>query len=557
MTDRRSLNARLLRLALPNILTNITVPLLGIVDLGLSGHLSDPAIVGGVAISTTLFNLLYWNFSFLRMGTTGLTAQALGSGDRHAIGRNLGQSLFLAVSFGLLILILKEPIRDLLLGLLHPEPALVTYATHYYEIVVFGAPAMLMIYALNGWIIGLQNTWWPMTVSITTNILNIGLSSYLVLVEKMGIEGIAIGTLVAQWLSALGLLFGAWWLYLRRGKEPIPLPSSWRDLTKGLSRYFETNIHIFLRTLTLACVSFYFTYAGTRMGALTLAANALLYQFFSVFSYFIDGFANAAEALVGHSYGKRDRSTLTQAIKTLILWGGCLAVVVSGVYAMWGKDFLFLLTDQESIRTEALSYIKWILLLPLAGFLSFLMDGIYIGLTATKEMFLTMLLAACAFLLLFKVLPFSDPNDALWCAFVSYLVIRGVALSFLLPYYTRPRYYISVGTTKLDTEEKIKDLLNSAFGRRRIRFSSFYTTEEVGGGGRTYLNSVAELRYAGTPATLNTLLKGLERAAGRKPKEETAEIALDLDLVVHDDRILRPRDYERAYFRQGFDELIS
>lgn len=555
MTDHRALNLRLLKLAIPNILTNITIPLLGIVDLGLSGHLSDPAVVGGVAIATTLFNLLYWNFSFLRMGSTGLTAQARGTGDKKAIGRTLGQSLLLSVAFGTLILLLQSPIKTFLLGLLHPDPALSDYAGAYYDIVIWSAPAMLFIYALNGWIIGLENTWWPMVVSITTNVVNIALSSYLVLARGMGIEGIATGTLVAQWLGAGGLFFGAWRFYLQGRKEAIPLPGRLDELTSGLGRYFHTNAHIFLRTLTLACVSFYFTYAGTQMGALTLAGNALLYQFFSVFSYFIDGFANAAEAVVGYSYGKRDRSMLKLSIRTLILWGATLASVVSVAYFFWGKSFLFLLTDQTDIRTVAMIYIKWIWLLPLAGFLSFLMDGIYIGLTATKEMFYTMLLAAVAFLILFRTLPFPDPNDALWCAFITYLVIRGIALSLLLPKYLAQRYYIGIGSTLRDKESYIRGLLRVEFGRRKLRLSSFYTTEEDGKGEMIYLNSVAELRDNSSPETLTLRLKELEKKAGRRPKEETKEVALDLDLVVCDDRILRPKDFGKDYFRTGYLEL--
>ena len=553
--DERALNIRLLKLALPNILTNITIPLLGIVDLGLAGHLSDPAVVGGVAISTTLFNLLYWNFSFLRMGSTGLTAQALGAGDRRAMGRTLGQSLFLALLFGIAILLLRSPIKGLLFALLHPEPALSGYASVYYDLVIWSAPAMLLIYALNGWIIGLQNTWWPMTVSIVTNLTNIALSAFLVLARGRGIDGIASGTLVAQWLGAALLLFGAWFFYLRRKEEPIPLPKRLSELTEGLSKYFRTNVHIFLRTFVLACVSFYFTYAGTRMGALTLAGNALLYQFFSIFSYFIDGFANAAEALVGHAYGKRDRLTLRAAVRTLIVWGGCLALLVAALYFFRGQSFLFLLTDQEEIRVQAMKYIGWIWLLPLAGFLSFLMDGIYIGLTATKEMFYTMLSAALTFLLLFHILPFPDPNDALWCAIITYLVIRGIALTLILPRYSGQRCYIGVGSTRLDQEPRIRLLLEETFGKKRLRFAPFYLTPEADAGKRQYLNSVAELRHNGSPDEIIALLKATETRAGRRPKEETDEVALDLDLVVMDDRILRPRDYDRSYFRIGFDSL--
>lgn len=551
MSHTRLLNARLLKLALPNILSNITVPLLGIVDLALAGHLQDVGAIGGVSISTTIFNLIYWNFSFLRMGTTGLTAQAHGMEDKEGMGRNLAQSLTIGITFGLLILFLQSPILSGLLSLLNPEDTVLEYATQYFEIVIWGAPAILCTYALNGWIIGMQNTWWPMIVSIVTNVTNIGVSALLVLGYDWGIQGIATGTVIAQWLGVLLLLWGAWWLFLK--KKKASLPTTLRALSVGIKGYFTTNVHIFVRTLLLAFVSFSFTSVGTRMGTLTLSSNALLLQFSTIFSYFIDGFAYAAEALVGHTYGRKDRKTLLLSIRILCVWGACLAILVSLIYYAGGGYFIHFLTDLPEVRSFALHYIGWVYLLPLTGFLAFLMDGIYVGLTATRQMMISMFVAVGVFFLLNATLPFSDSNNSLWCAFVSYLLVRGIILALMLPKKLMPRHYISVGTTLLDTEKKIRTLLTNEYGEN-IRMASFYETEDAQGSGRRYLNTVAELKSNKEIPVLKNELKGLEAHVGRL-HEGHGEIALDLDLVSREDEVLRPKDFGQKYFQIGYKAL--
>ena len=217
-----SLDRRILKLALPNIVSNLTVPLLGLVDMGLTGHLEDAAPIAGISIATTLFNLIYWVFSFLRMGTSGLTAQAYGSRSRERMGRTLAQSFLIGLVGGLLIILLQTPLSRMILSVLAPEAEVERYALIYFAIVVMGAPAILTTNAMNGWFIGMQNSWYPMAVSIVTNLTNIGLSAFLVLSEGRGIEGIAIGTLVAQWLGMLLLAAGVLLLYVRRGKVTLP-----------------------------------------------------------------------------------------------------------------------------------------------------------------------------------------------------------------------------------------------------------------------------------------------------------------------------------------------
>ena len=549
-TQIEVLNKRLLKLALPNILSNITVPLLGIIDLALAGHLSDIGAIGGVSVASTIFNLIYWNFSFLRMGTTGLTAQANGAEDKSAMGRNLAQSLGIALSFGLLILALRSHALEVLLGVLQPDPQVVGYATQYFQIVIWGAPAILGTYALNGWIIGMQNTWYPMIVSIIPNITNILISALLVIVYNYGIVGIAIGTVVAQWLGALLLLAGAYGLFLRGQKAT--LPTSWTELKVGIRKYFSTNVHILIRTMLLAFVAFYFTAAGTRMGTLTLSTNALLLQFSTIFSYFIDGFAYAAEAIVGQAYGRKDRTKLLQAIRILMVWGLGLALLVALIYYLGGRHFIYFLTDLPDARHLALHYIDWVYLLPLTGFLAFLMDGVYVGLTATRQMMISMFVAVGVFFALNLTLPFQDPNNALWFAFVTYLLIRGVMLAIMLPRKLTPRYYIGVGSTLLNSEYKIRKLLTDHYGKK-IRLAPFYYTIDTKGTERKYLNTVAELHSDKEPQALQLELKGIEKQAGRVHGED--EVALDLDLVCRENEILRPSDYHRDYFRQGYKAL--
>ncbi|MDO5035504.1 MAG: MATE family efflux transporter [Porphyromonas sp.] len=556
------MDRRILRLALPNILTNITVPLLGIVDLALAGHLSEASAIAGVAIATTIFNLIYWNFSFLRMGTTGLTAQAHGAGDERAMGVNLGQSLFIGLTFGLAILLLQRPILQLNFLILRPESQLRVFASTYYNIVIWGAPAILATYALNGWIIGMQNTWWPMVVSIISNVTNIATSATLVLAYHWEVEGLATGTLVAQWLGALLLAAGAWVLFIR--KQKVTLPRRFGDLTHGIRRYFDTNIHIYLRTMLIALVSLFFTYVGTREGAMVLAANALLYQFFTFFSYFIDGFAFAAEALVGHFYGQRDRASVRHAIRLLMRWGLALALVVTVVYLLGARPFLGFLTDKPEVIAVAERYLIWVYLIPLAGFAAFIYDGIFIGVTATRKMLFGMIVAVVVFLGLFYIAPIrllngtADPIIHLWFAFLLYLAVRGVVFWIMadrLEGIGKPfaqRYYVLVGSTHLDEEQQIRQALREEWGRRGV-LSPFYLTYENGAeeGGRQYINAVLQLQSGKSLEELRTDTKRIERAYGRRVGDKV-DVALDLDIVVCEGEVLRPADYETSYFQRGY-----
>ena len=554
-----SLDRRILKLALPNIVSNLTVPLLGLVDMGLTGHLEDAAPIAGISIATTLFNLIYWVFSFLRMGTSGLTAQAYGSRSRERMGRTLAQSFLIGLVGGLLIILLQTPLSRMILSVLAPEAEVERYALIYFAIVVMGAPAILTTNAMNGWFIGMQNSWYPMAVSIITNLTNIGLSAFLVLSEGRGIEGIAIGTLVAQWLGMLLLAAGVLLLYVRRGK--VTLPHRLSALGEELGRYFSTNVHIFFRTLLMACVSVYFVYAGTRMGTLTLAGNALLYQFFTLFSYFIDGFANAGEAIVGDAYGQRSREEVRTAVRRLLGWGVGLGVVVTAIYAVAGRGLLMVLTDEEEVLQQALLYLPYVVVIPLAGCIGFVMDGVFIGMTATREMMWSMLVAVLLFFATYFGLPVEDGNAALMCAFLLYLAARGLVQLLIglrleglgVPF--SHHYIILAGTTyDVDRARSLRELILEALPEARL--TEAMTSEDAKGSGRLYRNALLILDSREEPDVVARRMKELEERAGRI-HTPGGEVALDLDVVLCDDQVLRPADYAAPYFQSLYCRLTT
>ena len=554
-----SLDRRILKLALPNIVSNLTVPLLGLVDMGLTGHLEDAAPIAGISIATTLFNLIYWVFSFLRMGTSGLTAQAYGSRSRERMGRTLAQSFLIGLVGGLLIILLQTPLSRMILSVLAPEAEVERYALIYFAIVVMGAPAILTTNAMNGWFIGMQNSWYPMAVSIVTNLTNIGLSAFLVLSEGRGIEGIAIGTLVAQWLGMLLLAAGVLLLYVRRGK--VTLPHRLSALGEELGRYFSTNVHIFFRTLLMACVSVYFVYAGTRMGTLTLAGNALLYQFFTLFSYFIDGFANAGEAIVGDAYGQRSREEVRRAVRRLLGWGIGLGLVVTAIYAIAGGELLALLTDREEVLQQALLYLPYVVVIPLAGCIGFVMDGVFIGMTATREMMWSMLVAVVLFFVVDFGLPLEDGNARLMTAFLLYLAARGFVQLLIglrleglgVPF--SHHYIILAGTTyDEDRARSLRELILEALPEARL--TEAMTSEDAKGSGRLYRNALLILDSREEPDVLARRMKELEERAGRI-HTPGGEVALDLDVVLCDDQVLRPADYAAPYFQSLYHRLTT
>lgn len=418
----RKLDHRILSLALPSIVSNITVPLLGLCDVTVMGHVGGARHIGAIAVGSMIFNVMYWLFGFLRMGTSGLTAQAYGARRPDEAASLLQRSLMVAFGIGLLFVVLQLPIRHLSLWLMQASADIRPMVSTYYNICIWGAPAMLGLYVLTGWYIGMQNTRIPMVIAIGQNMINIAISLLLVLGLKMGIEGVALGTVIAQWTGFMSALLwsvkmGGW---RRLGSESL---FAWGKLS-----FFVVHLSLFLRTLCLVAVNLFFTSAGSAQGDEILAANTLLMQFFTLFSYVMDGFAYAGEALAGRYYGARNSRMLSATIRHLLLWGTALMLLFTLIYWWGGPTMLGLLTDDSHVVATACRYLPWAVLIPLAGVAAFIYDGIFIGITAGKSMFLSCLVAAVIFFAVYLSLSPTMGNDALWLALLIYLAIRGIVL---------------------------------------------------------------------------------------------------------------------------------
>ncbi len=434
----------ILHLAIPSIVSNITVPLLGLVDLAIAGHLGSARYIAAISVGSMIFNVIYWLMGFLRMGTSGMTGQAYGAKDATGILMLLRRSLTMSLLIAAAFLVLQWPLREAALGIIHPSQAVWPLAAAYFNIVIWGAPAMLSLYSLNGWYIGMQDTRVPMVVAIFQNIVNILASLLFVFALGMKVEGIALGTLVAQWS---GVLLSVVLLRTKLNKmRRVSDTTSATTTEEGSSRYswatfFRTDRDIFLRTLCLVAVNLAFTSAGARQGDLLLAVNTLLMTFYTLFSYVMDGFAFAGEALAGKYYGARDDAGLSNVIRRLLLrWGLSLALAFTALYALGGGFLLRLLTDDVQVVEAARTFAYWTWLIPLAGFAAFVYDGIFIGLTATRGMLVSSFVASVVFFVILGVAENASfaqvhpqlVNHVVWSAFIAYLAMRGVMQYFLL-----------------------------------------------------------------------------------------------------------------------------
>ena len=431
LKKRLQANRDILRLAIPSIISNITVPLLGIVDVAIVGHIGDENYIGAIAIGSMIFNVIYWLFGFLRMGTSGFTSQAFGAGNTQATAYVLRKMLVLSFGVAAAFVLFQLPIRHLAFLLMGVNNDIHPLVATYYNIVVWGAPATLGLYVLTGWLVGMQNTRVPMWVSIAQNIINIAASALLVFAFHMGIAGVAIGTLVAQWAGFVMSLLSLRSSYAKEWHTALS-----NAITKLQSHteiftisFFSANRDIFLRTLCLVSVNLFFTAAGSRQGAMMLSVNTLLMTFFTLFSYVMDGFAYAGEALAGRYFGARDSASLNLLARRLLCWGMTLSVAFSLIYLLAGEAILGLLTDKQPVVVAAADYRLWAVAVPLTGFAAFVFDGIFIGITATRAMFMSCFVGAIAFFLIYYSLFGEWHNHALWLALNIYLALRGVVLA--------------------------------------------------------------------------------------------------------------------------------
>lgn len=419
----------ILNIAIPSIVSNITVPLLGMVDVAIMGHLGNAAYIGAIAVGSMIFNVIYWLFGFLRMGTSGMTSQAYGARNLEEVTKLLLRSQLIGLLIALVIILLQYPIAQGALFLMRPTPEISHMAQRYFNVCVWGAPAMLGLYGFMGWFIGMQNTRIPMFISIMQNVVNICVSLALVLFAGMNIEGVAIGTLVAQWSGMLA----AAGFFMAHYRPKLLLHFNMKGVIthSAMTSFFKVNRDIFLRTLFLVSVNFFFTSAGSTQGTMILAVNTLLLQLHTIFSYFMDGFAYAGEAVGGKYYGAKNKFAFNDTIRRLFVWGGAMVLAFTLLYALGGRGFLELLTNDQEVISSALPYFGWTIALPLAGMAAFVWDGVFIGITATRGMLTSSALAALLFFATFYLLrPFLG-NHALWLAFILYLASRGLIQTYL------------------------------------------------------------------------------------------------------------------------------
>ncbi len=422
------MDRKIFRLALPNIITNVTVPLLGMIDIAVAGRLGSAVYIGAIALGANIFNMIYWNFGFLRMSSSGFASQAYGARNFTEAMNVLIRSLAIGLGVGFLIILLQYPIGKLAFSLIKSGSETVNYVSTYFYIVVWGAPAVLGMYAFKGWFIGMQNARIPMIIAILNNVLNIILSVFFVFGLGMSIDGIALGTALSQIVSFL-VAAALWWKYYRRLNKYIRKKTIW--VKHVIREYFRVNGDIFVRTFLLTLVTTFFTFASSGMGETILAVNALLMQFFMLFSYFMDGFAYAGEALTGRYVGAKNAPMLRYMIKRIFFWGLLVSFVAITVYLFFPEIILKLLTNDMYIIEQTKVYIIWTLLIPIAGFAAFLWDGIFIGATASAEMRNAMIISTIVFFSSYFTLTPVWGNNGLWFSFIFYLAVRGITLTFM------------------------------------------------------------------------------------------------------------------------------
>ena len=421
-------NREILKLAIPNIISNITVPLLGLVDMMLMGHLSSPAYIGAIALGGTIFSVLYSFFSFLRAGTTGFTAQSYGANDTTEISYSLYRSITIAVLASILIIGIQKPIARVSLVLLEGSNEVESLAITYFFVRIWAAPANMLLYCFNGWFIGMQNTRIPMAIAIIINVLNIILSIIFVVVLKQDVVGVALGTVIAQYcglITALVFLFTKYKNYLIKINAHILL-----DINK-LKRFFKVNTDLMIRSILLVLTIAFFTNQSAKLGDNILSVNMILLQSFYIFSYFTDGFAYAGEALVGKYIGANDSDSLHSVVRLLFKWGMYISVPFAILYALFPTAFVKIISDNAEIISEIRPYYIYMALIPIITFAAFLWDGIYIGATASKAIRNTMIISAIlVFLPMWYFLMPIYGNHGLWIAFLGFMVARGVSMTF-------------------------------------------------------------------------------------------------------------------------------
>ncbi|MBC6404513.1 MAG: MATE family efflux transporter [Rhodospirillales bacterium] len=414
----------------PIILANLGQPLMGMVDTTLSGHLEDPALIGSVAVGALIFSFLFWSFSFLRQATGGLTAQARGAADWTEVRAVLWRALLFALVLGVLLWALQDPAEWLALTLIGASQTVTEGAALYFSLRIWSAPATLTFYCLHGWLLGMQDTRSVMLLTLSLQGLNAGFSCLFVLVCDWGLAGVAVGTLLAEYLAV-----GLGWLLVRRHLQRHPAGPSATGLLEGrkLRALVLVNANLMVRTFALLFGIGIFTGTAAQFGDRTLAANNLLQQLFSLVAFALDGFADAAEAMVGYAKGVRNRLLASRTIVAALQMAALFSLPFSLTYGLFGAEILHLFTKHDEVAVTAETYLVWVIVLPLAGVWAFVFDGTFIGAMRTAALRNAMLVSLASFWGLQSLLVPLWGNHGLWLAFVGFILMRGIALAVALP----------------------------------------------------------------------------------------------------------------------------
>lgn len=421
----------LLRLAVPNILANLSIPLLGTVNLAVLAHLDSTSYLAAVSLAGIIFNFILWSFSFLRMSTTGITAQNFGARDSAEVSSSLYRSVLIAGIVGLIVILLRDQILLLGFRMLHPDASLSGIMTEYYNIRIWVVPASLINFVILGWLLGVQDSAAGMLMIIFENAVNVALNLYFVVYLGMKADGVALGTMIAGWSA---LAFGVFLILIRHRKLASQLSRQAIFVFSKLTRVLTVNANIFLRSFSLLTVFSWFTYASKLYGNDVLALNTLLMQFFMFFSFFIDGFSYAGESLSGKYLGAGKIRLLRITVKTLFRWALATSLVFSLLYLVGGQWVFSLMTNNEVLLDLALKQRFWVVLIPLVSFVAFVWDGIFAGMTHTAAMRNVMLIAVLGvFFPLYFLLEGALPGMNLWIAFLSFFVARSVGMTLAVP----------------------------------------------------------------------------------------------------------------------------
>lgn len=423
----RNINGKVLRIAVPSIFANITVPLVGMSDLAIAGRLGNTASIGAVAIAAMLFDLLYWNMGFLRTGTGGFTAQGLGRKDIKAITGTFIQGVGTAIGMSLIILSIQWIYAEAAFKFIKCTPEVEKLARDYFFIRIWAAPATLSLYVFKGWFIGMQNSVFPMITDITVNVTNIGASIYFAFFTPMGFPGIALGTLIAQYT---GLILASFLMARRYGKlyKGAGIRENFRP--ERIRKFFAVNRDLFIRSLCILGVYAGFTSLSANYGEIQLAVGSIMMKLMMLFSYFVDGYAYAGEALAGKYIGARDKEKLIASAKVVFMWSMAIGIAFTAAYMLEGESMMRMLTSEKDVIAAAEEYMPWLIIMPVMSCAAFTWDGIYIGAAASKEIRNCMILSVAGFFAgYYMSRPFMEGINPLWAGYTLHLLIRTAYMS--------------------------------------------------------------------------------------------------------------------------------